>query len=68
MKFSQAQSEAYIELCKYRIKNVYLTWVEQFLDLIEDNIDTSIEFCINDIGCNLGLFYKGLMRRILWSG
>jgi len=63
MKFSQAQSEAYFELCKYRIKNVYLTWVEQFLDLIEDNIDTSIEFIINDIGCNLGQFYKGLKRR-----
>ena len=63
MKFSQAQSEAYFELCKYRIKNVHLTWVEQFLDLIEDNIDTSVEFCINDIGCNLGQFYKGLRRR-----
>ena len=41
MKFSQAQSEAYFELCKYRMKNVYLTWVEQFLDLIEEEIPQS---------------------------
>ena len=61
MKFSQAQSEAYFELCKYRMKNVYLTWVEQFLDLNEDNIDTSVEFCINDIG----LFYlKNMTTKI----
>ena len=63
MKFSEAQSENYFELCKYRLKNVYLTWVEQFLDIIEQNINTDIKLSINDIGCNLGQFYKGLKRR-----
>ena len=63
MKFSKAQSDNYFELCKYRINNVYLTWVEQFLDIIEQNINTNTKLSINDIGCNLGQFYKGLKRR-----
>jgi hypothetical protein len=48
-----------------RVRNQYLTWVEQVLDLIEENLGVDFEGTVNDIGCNVGHFYKGLKRRDL---
>jgi hypothetical protein len=54
-------SPEYLESCTWRIKNTYLTWVEQFLDILEE-FDLANKR-VNDIGCNLLQFYKGMRKR-----
>ncbi len=61
--FQESQNKEYLELCIDRVKNHYLTWVEQFLDIILDNIVLGKKLLLNDIGCNLGQFWKGLKKR-----
>ena len=61
--FQESQDDAYLALCVERARTQYLTWVEQFLDLLEERIDGGRERTLNDIGCNLGQFWKGLARR-----
>lgn len=61
--FQQSQNKEYLELCIERAKNFYLTWVEQFLDIIFDAVDYKSQLRLNDIGCNLGHFWKGLKKR-----
>ena len=56
-------SPEYLESCTWRIKNIYLTWVEQFLDILEE-FDLA-DKRVNDIGCNLLQFYKGMRKRKL---
>lgn len=56
-------SPKYLERCTWRIKNIYLTWVEQFLDILEE-FDLENKR-INDVGCNLLQFYKGMDKRKL---
>lgn len=63
MMFHESQGDQYLELCINRAKNKYLTWVEQFLDIISENVDINKKHKLNDIGCNLGQFWKGLKRR-----
>ena len=38
MNFEEAQSNEYLNLIKYRLNNVYLTWVEQILDIINEKL------------------------------
>lgn len=38
--FQESQNKEYLELCIDRAKNVELTWVEQFLDIIFDSVDS----------------------------
>jgi len=64
--FQQSQNEEYLQVCIDRVKNIELVWVEQFLDVISDNIDTEKHLRLNDIGCNLGQFWKGLKKK-QWS-
>jgi len=62
--FEKSQEDGYLDLCISRARNEYLTWVEQFLDIIEnENYDGGLK--INDIGCNVGQFWKGLKKRNL---
>lgn len=61
--FQESQNKEYLELCIDRAKNVELTWVEQFLDIICDNFYSKSKLRLNDIGCNLGQFWKGLKKR-----
>ena len=61
--FQESQNKEYLELCIDRAKNVELTWVEQFLDIIFDSVDSKSQLRLNDIGCNLAQFWKGLKKR-----
>ncbi len=69
MSFHKSQDNEYLNICLDRVKNIYLTWVEQFLDIIYDKfssdgvLNTDNKYLINDIGCNVGQFLKGLSRR-----
>ena len=63
--FQKSQNSDYLKVIIKRAKAEYLTWVEQFLDIIEANIDLKRQNTINDIGCNVGQFWKGLARRKL---
>ena len=58
--FHESQDKEYLDLCIYRAKNVYLEWVEQFLDIIHENVKLDGTKTLNDIGCNVGYFWKGL--------
>ena len=61
--FHDSQNKEYLVQCIDRAKNVELTWVEQFLDIIFDSVDSESQLRLNDIGCNLGQFWKGLKKR-----
>lgn len=61
--FQESQDKEYLELCIHRAKNIDLTWVEQFLDIICDSVSPDHQLRLNDIGCNLGQFWKGLKKR-----
>ena len=37
--FQKSQNDEYMELCIHRVKNLYLTWVDEFLDIINQNVD-----------------------------
>lgn len=63
--FHESLNDEILEIIINRAKCEYLTWVEQFLDIIEQNIDYDKKKSLNDIGCNLGQFWKGLKRRQL---
>ncbi len=62
--FQESQNKEYLELCIDRAKNVELTWVEQFIDIIFNSVDSERQLRLNDIGCNLGQFWKGLKKRV----
>ncbi len=61
--FQQSQNDEYLQLCIDRVKNENLTWVEQLLNILSENMDLNENLTLNDIGCNLGQFWKGLKRR-----
>ena len=61
--FQEAQDNEYLKLCIHRAKSIYLTWVEQFLDIISENVDINKKLRLNDVGCNLGQIWKGLKKR-----
>ena len=60
--FHATQNNEYMQNIVARVKNEYLVWVEQFLDIIDAHNFTT-NHTLNDIGCNVGQFYKGLLRR-----
>lgn len=63
--FQQTQNNEYIQTITRRIESDYLTWCEQFLDIIEQEIRPPTGATLNDIGCNVGQFYKSLKKRRL---
>jgi len=66
MSFHDTQNQEYLDAVTHRLDNEYLDWVEQFLDIIGNHNKFSVRSSpkiLNDIGCNVGQFYKGLLRR-----
>lgn len=63
--FQATQNDAYLETVSGRIESEYLTWCEQFLDIIAEQLGHGSSFTLNDIGCCAGQFYKSLKRRNL---
>lgn len=61
--FQKSQNKEYVQVIVDRAKNDYLVWVEQFLDIIQENINSQKSYVLNDIGCCVGQFWKGLKRR-----
>lgn len=61
--FQKSQNKEYIQVIVDRAKNDYLIWVEQFLDIIKEEINYQKSYVLNDIGCCVGQFWKGLKRR-----
>jgi len=67
MTWHSTQNNEYLELCRNRVnQNVVLTWVNQFLDLLVEIYGDHLNGkSVNDVGCNLLQFYKGLKERKL---
>jgi len=63
--FQTTQNNEYLEIVSRRIKDEYLTWCEQFLDIIAEQFEAGVPCTLNDIGCCAGQFYKSLKRRKL---
>ncbi|OGN00828.1 MAG: hypothetical protein A3B91_02495 [Candidatus Yanofskybacteria bacterium RIFCSPHIGHO2_02_FULL_41_29] len=59
--FHKTQNKESLKIFLARMKGPLLTWVEQFLDLLEPHLTPSTT--LNDIGCNVGQFYKGLVEK-----
>lgn len=61
--FQETQDADYLAVVENRVQSDYLTWCEQFLDLIEENAGATKRLSLNDVGCCAGQFYKSLKRR-----
>ena len=61
--FQETQDADYLATVEGRVRKDYLTWCEQFLDLIEASNTVFAGQTINDVGCCAGQFYKSLKRR-----
>ncbi len=59
--WQNTQNKAFLETCLERMKGPTLTWVNQFLDILAPHLKPNTT--LNDIGCNVGQFYKGLQER-----
>ncbi|MBI2065425.1 MAG: hypothetical protein HYT62_05265, partial [Candidatus Yanofskybacteria bacterium] len=59
--FHKTQNKESLNTFLSRMKGPLLTWVEQFIGLIEPHITPNSS--LNDIGCNVGQFYKGLVEK-----
>jgi len=61
MSWHQTQNKEYLDSCLKRMGGPVLTWVEQSIEILEPFFKTSKD--INDIGCNVGQFLKGLKEK-----
>ena len=62
--FQASQNEQYFDEIVRRANDEYLVWVEQFLDIIEEHYDgLGGTQRLDDIGCCVGQFWKGLKQR-----
>jgi SAM-dependent methyltransferase len=60
----KSQNTEYLLLLQQRLKQPRLIWVDQFVEIINNwIIESSINssFSINEFGCNVGHFFRGLM-------
>jgi SAM-dependent methyltransferase len=69
------QNDDYVNLCRQRLGQPLLTWVRQFADIIKSEVDHKFlvkdVVSINDFGCNVGHFYRGIEefgRHISYKG
>jgi len=60
--FKESQDEEFLDICINRVKNIELTWVNQTLNIIFDRVNLDSQLRLNDIGCNVGPFWKGLKK------
>jgi SAM-dependent methyltransferase len=60
----QTQNGDYLDLSVKRLSSPILIWVEQITDLINKNLEifNNIDIRINDIGCNVGHFYRNIKQ------
>lgn len=64
--WQHTQNSDYIKLIRNRIENVDLTWVRQFLNIINSEVDTKNKsISIKDIGCQSFQFYKQIKKNKL---
>jgi len=58
----QTQNGDYLDLSVKRLRSPILIWVDQITGLINKNIEnmSEKEIQINDIGCNVGHFYRNI--------
>ena len=64
MKIYKNNSETIIKNLKIyeeRIKKIDLIWVNQIINILKTNISKNIS--LNDCGCNLFQFYKGIKKK-----
>lgn len=62
--WQNTQNDSYLDLCRERLDQPLLTWVKQFVNIINTYIesDGSLQghVSINDYGCNVGHFFRGI--------
>lgn len=63
MSFQETQPDEYLRYNVERAQSITLTWVEQVLDLIEERLGAGASGSLNDVGCNVGHFWRGLRDR-----
>jgi hypothetical protein len=69
----QTQNSDYLDLSVNRLSSPILIWVSQITDIINSNIENfdNSEIQINDIGCNVGHFYRNnseIKRKVKYTG
>jgi SAM-dependent methyltransferase len=69
----QTQNSDYLDLSVNRLSSPILIWVSQITDIINRNIENfdNSEIHINDIGCNVGHFYRNISeikRKVKYTG
>jgi SAM-dependent methyltransferase len=69
----QTQNSDYLDLSVSRLSSPILIWVSQITDIINSNIENfdNSEIQINDIGCNVGHFYRNISeikRKVKYTG
>lgn len=57
--FQKSQDDEYLRLCIHRAKTITLSWVTQAMGLIATSGGGDLR-SLNDIGSNLGQFYRGM--------
>lgn len=59
--WQHTQNSEYTSLVRNRLENTDLSWVAQFIDIIEAELETD-QISIKDIGCQAFQFYKQIKR------
>ena len=61
------QNKDYLDLSIKRLNEPALIWVSQFTDIINSKMKSFNKsvFRINDIGCNVGHFYRNINQLLL---
>jgi SAM-dependent methyltransferase len=60
MDWHLTQNDEYLSLMEKRLQEPTLIWVNQFVEIINNYIEIKENIKINDIGCNVGHFYRGI--------
>lgn len=66
LDWQDTQNNSYLDLCRDRLDQPLLTWVEQFINIINSWINSNdlekSHIAINDYGCNVGHFFRGVVN------
>jgi 2-polyprenyl-3-methyl-5-hydroxy-6-metoxy-1,4-benzoquinol methylase len=60
MDWHSTQNQDYILLLKSRLNGPLLHWVDQFVKIISQSIGEGGTITINDLGCGVGNFFRGV--------
>jgi hypothetical protein len=61
--WQHTQNDAYLNLIESRLKHSNLTWIDQFLELIEFHCPNLNNKSLKDVGCQSFQFYKQLTSK-----